>query len=430
MARSAAHVVSDPAVRGGDLVDVAIDGVAAGGDGVGRVGGLVVFAPRTAPGDVVRARLTMEGRLARARVEALVTPSPDRVDPPCPHYTDDHCGGCQLQHLALDAQRAAKRRIVEDALRRIARRDAGVSSVRVAGEPWRYRRKLTLAMRKRGGEWIAGLHAFDAPGAVFALRDCPITDERVVAAWRDVLAAARHLPAGASSLRGAVRLLDDGVALTIEGGSRWPDAARFFDAAPSVAALWWIPDRGRRRLLLDRRSDPVPGASFVQVNPAVSALLRDDLVAAVLAHRPATAVDAYAGAGETALRLAAAGVRVSAIEVDEEAVRYARERLPAGSAALAGTVEGRLAETLPADVVVVNPPRGGLHPEVTRLLERSAAASTYPRALFYVSCNPATLARDLARLPSWELLHATPYDMFPQTAHVETLCELRPAGGA
>ncbi|AHG90953.1 (Uracil-5)-methyltransferase [Gemmatirosa kalamazoonensis] len=413
-----------------DAVEVTIDSIAAGGDGVGRAGGVVVFAPRTAPGDVVRARLSMEGRLARARVERIVTPSTLRVEPPCPHYVEDRCGGCQIQHLSLDAQRGAKRRIVDDALRRLARRDANVDAVQSAGEPWRYRRKLTLALRRRGGRWIAGLHAFDAPGLVFALRDCPITDERVVAVWREVLAASEHLPNDAAELRGAVRLLDEGAAFALEGGARWPGARRFFDAVTRVVALWWTPERGRRLLLLDRRADDVPGASFVQVNPAVSERLRDDLVRAVLSHGPTSAIDGYAGAGDTALRLAAAGVRVTAIEVDDEAVRFARGRLPDGSVALGGTVEARLGDALPADVVIVNPPRGGLHSRVPELLEHAASAPDGPRALFYVSCNPATLARDLARLPSWSLERVTPYDMFPQTAHVETVCELRPARGS
>ncbi|MBV9879342.1 MAG: class I SAM-dependent RNA methyltransferase, partial [Gemmatirosa sp.] len=181
-------------------VELTIESIAAGGDGVARVGGLVAFAPRTAPGDVVRARLTVEGRLARAAVLDVVQPSPERVEPPCPHYVADRCGGCQLQHIALDAQRAAKRQIVTDALRRIARRDVDAGEVRAAGEPWRYRRKLTLALRPRGRGWIAGLHAYDAPGRIFALRDCPITDERAVAAWRETLAASAHLPAGAKAL--------------------------------------------------------------------------------------------------------------------------------------------------------------------------------------------------------------------------------------
>ena len=121
-------------------------------------------------------------------------------------------------------------------------------------------------------------------------------------------------------------------------------------------------------------------------------------------------------------------MRVTAIELDRDAARYAGERLPEGSRSIAGAVEARLDSALPADVVVVNPPRGGLDPRVPALLEvaASGALGEPPRGLLYVSCNPATLARDLGRLPSWRLRSAEAFDMFPQTAHVETVCELVP----
>jgi 23S rRNA (uracil1939-C5)-methyltransferase len=407
-----------------------IESIAAGGDGVARAGegGLVVFVPRTAPGDTVRARLASAGRFARGAVEELVHASDARVEPPCPHYVADRCGGCQLQHMAYDAQLAAKRAIVGDALARIGRRDVVVSGVRASPAQWRYRRKLTLAIRRRGPQWIAGLHAYDRPGNVFALRDCPITDERVVAVWRAVMAASRHLPRDARELRGAVRLLDAGAAFTLEGGARWDGSAAFFAAVPSLEAVWWVPEKRGRRLLHDRRAEAVPGASFVQVNPAVAESLRDEVVRRTLAHAPAHVVDAYSGSGETAVRLAQAGARVTAIELDREAARWAGERLPEGSRSIAGPVEGHLAEALPADVVIVNPPRGGLDARVPAVLEQAAAGAPgeAPRAVIYVSCNPATLARDLARMPSWTLRSAEAFDMFPQTAHVETVCELVP----
>ncbi|WP_284351833.1 class I SAM-dependent RNA methyltransferase [Roseisolibacter agri] len=410
--------------------ELTIDSIAAGGDGVGRAEGMVAFVPRTAPGDVVRARLQSAGRFARGVLDAVVSPSPVRVAPPCPHYERDRCGGCQLQHLALEAQHEAKRRIIEDSLSRIARREVAVPPVVASPREWRYRRKLTLAMRRRGSAWIAGLREFDDPDAVFALQDCPITDERVVAAWRAIIDAAELLPRDARELRGAVRLLDDAsVAFTLEGGERWPTAERFFDAVPAIAALWWQPAGAtRRRLMLDRRSDAAPGASFVQVNPQVGALLADAVVAAAQSHAPRTVVDAYAGAGDVALRLAEAGARVVAIELDAEASAYSASRLPAGSRAVAARVEDALPEALPAELVIVNPPRAGLDAQVTATLEAALqGAGPAPRALLYVSCNPATLARDLARMPSWAVRRVQPFDMFPQTAHVETLVELVPA---
>jgi 23S rRNA (uracil1939-C5)-methyltransferase len=114
---------------------------------------------------------------------------------------------------------------------------------------------------------------------------------------------------------------------------------------------------------------------------------------------------------------------VTAIEVDREAARIASSRLPAGSRAVAARVEDALPSALPAELVLVNPPRSGLDPRITKLLQD---ADSSLRAIVYVSCDPATLARDVARMPRWRLAAARAFDMFPQTAHVETVCELVP----
>jgi 23S rRNA (uracil1939-C5)-methyltransferase len=161
----------------------------------------------------------------------------------------------------------------------------------------------------------------------------------------------------------------------------------------------------------------------VQVNARVAAALREHVLERVRAHGPARVIDAYAGMGDTALPLAAEGRTVVAIELDAEAVARFRERLPAPSAAIAGRVEDHLPAALPADVVLLNPPRAGVDARVTAALE---AAATPPRAVVYVSCDPATLARDVARMPRYRVASLRAYDMFPQTAHVETVCELVP----
>src|SRR5687767_14200905 len=101
------------------VVSVAIESIAAGGDGVGRTNGLVVFGPRTVPGDVVTAQISGKGHFARGALRSIVTASPARIEPACPHYTRDKCGACQLQHMAYDSQLAAKQIIVRDSLQRI-----------------------------------------------------------------------------------------------------------------------------------------------------------------------------------------------------------------------------------------------------------------------------------------------------------------------
>jgi len=405
---------------------VTIESIAAGGDGVARADGMVVFVPRTAPGDVAEIDLLPGARFARGTLRALETPGPGRVEPRCAHYTRDRCGACQLQHLSIEAQRDAKSRIVADALRRIGHREGALPPVRFAGEPWRYRRKLTLAMRRRGGRWTAGLHPYDDPARVFALDDCPITDTRVLEVWRAVLAAAGDFP-DATELRGAVRLDDEGAVFALEGGAEWPRSAEFFARVPALASAWWTPRDGIRRRAHARGDATAPGASFAQVNARVAAEMQAHVVKLAMAHRPSSMVDAYAGVGDTAAAVAAEGVRVTAIELDEDATARCRARLPSSSRAIAARVEDALPGALPAEVIVLNPPRAGVDARVTTELERAAASA---RAMIYVSCDPATLARDLARLPSWRLASVTCFDMFPQTAHVETVCELVPGVAA
>lgn len=402
-----------------------IDSIAAGGDGVARADGMVVFVPRTAPGDVAQVSYTPKGRFARGKLVALDTPSADRVTPACDHYDGDNCGGCQLQHIRYEAQCDAKREIVRDAMVRIAHRaDAPLPEVRPAPAPWRYRRKLTLALRSRGRGWTAGLHPYDDPAAVFALRDCPITEERVLAAWREVLDAGDSLP-NAGELRAAVRYDDAGAgSLVVEGGERWTGAQRLLDRVPSLESIWWKPVRAPRATpAASRRPDGSPAASFSQVNAAVAAALGAHVVERVRAHQPATVVDAYAGTGHTAIALASDACRVVAIELDADASAWCAARLPNGSRAVAAAVEDALPAALPADVVILNPPRAGVHRRVTDAL---AAARATTRAVLYVSCDPATLARDVARLPGWRIASLVSFDMFPQTAHVETVCELVP----
>lgn len=405
------------------LATLDITGIATGGDGVARLDGLVVLTPRTAPGDRVSAEVRVEGRVGRGRLRRVERAGAVRVDPVCAHYeAPDRCGGCQLQHLTIDAQREAKRVMVRDAFQRIARREIPLPEIR-GGAAWRYRRTLTLAMRRRAdGAWFAGLRAFDDPEAVFDLHDCPLTDPAVLDAWRAIMAAAAHLPDEAR-LRGTVRRIGAETGFVLEGGREWPAIPAFLGALPGLAAVWWQAEGKRRRLVADRRPAGTPAASFAQVNAEVADLLRADLLERVRAHAPRTVVDAYSGAGDTAAALAAEGVQVAAVELDEEATAFAATRLPAGSRAIAARVEDVLPRLLPSDVVILNPPRAGVD---ARVVEALRAARSAPRAILYVSCDAATLARDVSRLAGWGVHAITCYDMFPQTAHVESLCELRP----
>ena len=411
-----------------------IESIAAGGAGVARVDGLVVFTPRTAPGDLVELSFVKRDRLGQGRVTHLLEPSPDRVEARCRHYDRDRCGGCQLQHLAIEAQHEAKRRIVADAFARIAKRSVVVPPVIPSPSPWSYRNKLTLTLRWSDGTWRGGMHRWDDVDRLFMLEECPITHPRVVAGWRGVLQEGRLLPR-AHELRGSVRLAGEQLALVIEGGTQWPHAREFAALLAGFGAVRWVAASGRVHDIVDRGA-PRPAASFEQVNPALANRLHADVVAHVerlLASvraqgrgGAATVVDAYAGVGETAIALAARGVQVSAIELDREAADHAGRALEAPSRVYAARVEDVLPSLLPADAVILNPPRAGVDARVCAALEARPVGANAAGGIVYVSCNPATLARDVARLPSYRVAELQPYDMFPQTAHVETVSLLVP----
>jgi 23S rRNA (uracil1939-C5)-methyltransferase len=268
-----------------------------------------------------------------------------------------------------------------------------------------------------------GLHAYDDVDRVFDLRECPITDPRVVSAWAEVRQAARLLPRS-PELRGTVRLAGDELALVIEGSEAWPSARDFASALPSMSVIRWRPSNGGSRVVVDRRGSHTPDESFDQVNQPVATAARRELLDRALAASPRTAIDAYAGLGATSRALADRGISVTAIEADASAARFAAGHLPSESRVLTGLVEDFMAQCLPADVVVLNPPRAGVHARVTEALETQPR----PRLVLYMSCDPATLARDVARLPAYRVSSLRAYDMFPQTAHVEVVCELTPEG--
>jgi 23S rRNA (uracil1939-C5)-methyltransferase len=279
-------------------------------------------------------------------------------------------------------------------------------------------------MRRIGATWLAGLRRYDAPDSVFELHDCLITTEPVLMVWRDIMAAAEHFPI-ARELRGSVRVHEDGTAsFSMQGGDAWPRAKSFFQRVPSLRSLWWTPPQSKRRRILSRDIAGQPDASFAQVNSATAVELVTHVLERVQAYKPAHVVDAYAGSGSTARPLDAAGIRVSAIEVDPDAARWAERRLSSSSRVIVDRVERALGGVLPADVVILNPPRTGVDKPVCDVL---TAAQPLPRSLIYVSCDPATLARDVTRLPGWRISSMVCFDMFPQTAHVETVCELIPA---
>lgn len=457
-----------------EVAEANISGIASGGDGVARVDGLAVFVPRTAPGDTVQLSFVKRGRLGRGRVLRLINKSPDRVEPRCIHYDADNCGGCQLQHLSIEAQRTARQHIVQETLQRLGKRSIQVPSI-VSGKEWNYRSRLTLTLNQNGAEWVGGLRRYDDPSKVFALTACEISHPLLVDTWRlmkDLLDTGELRLPGCDQLRLSFRLESDTrVAIVIIGGQTWSQSERWMSRLsriPYVNSVWWESGRsvesgnmnvagsslaagaGDSRIigggnydtaiesLEAQEPDSNEVLAFAQINSEVARALRTHVLESVLGFTPNLVIDGYAGTGVLTEALIEANCHVVAVESDPVGAQGIMKRAQTMGTAAMAKVEvlcdlmERAVEKLDAckavaDVVVVNPPRRGLDLRVAAWLERIAQRGS--SALIYVSCDPATLARDLTRLPSWKIVSVRCFDMFPQTAHVETVCVLQRSEG-
>jgi 23S rRNA (uracil1939-C5)-methyltransferase len=247
------------------------------------------------------------------------------------------------------------------------------------------------------------------------------------------------------ALRGCVDLLPDGttsvvlredrdgdVHVIVRGGeppwSPEPLSARLADQRLS---LWWEPAGGAARVVAGPRTG-FPALAFAQVNPSLADRLRSDAALALGEVAGRVVWDLYGGVGDAARMLAARGAHVVSVEADATAVEWAMEQAapngaPAGSPRYVHARVEEVLHRLPLpDAVLMNPPRAGLAERVSDALERGAR-SAGPRRACYVSCDPATLARDVRRMPAFALTALTAYDLFPQTSHVETLAVLETA---
>src|SRR3989454_1259868 len=407
---------------------VTITRIAVGGEGVGRLSdGRVVFVPRTAPGDRIRLRegsLHRPRNFARAELGEIVESGPGRVAPPCPHYVHDHCGGCQLQHLAYDEQLKAKRAIVGDSLRRIGKLDLPDPEIVEALEEWRYQSKISMDVGRSDGGTV-GLHPYDRPNFVFPLADCHITDFRVMALWRALRSRLALLPQPLTRLTLRLDREERRHIIAESAGEPWLNADELrralLGAVEGELVCWWQPVDGAARVVSGSATG-FPATAFEQANPGMGMIPRRWGVEQLGDVRGQIVWDLYGGIGDTAALLVERGARVVSVDADEKAVSWGRARLPA-----ARFIAARAEDVLPSlpapHAVVVNPPRAGLHWDVSLRL----TSEPVPK-LVYISCDPATLARDLQRLNvNYQVTTVRAFDLFPQTAHVETVAVLEAA---
>jgi len=448
----------------GRFISLELTDLAAGGDALGRHDGQAVFVAGALPGELVRARVMQERKgFARAEAVEILRASPDRVAPP---YSElGASGGFQWQFLAYPAQLRWKTRIVGEQLARIGR--FVKPDVRpMIGMPdgadlWAYRTVTQFAVGADGATGFRRIVSHD----VIDMPDCPLAHPALAAIYRDVRAWLRatwgtqaveiierfslRIGQADAKIDAASDAASDAAlgVLTLEAGSglaldeRQAICDRALASCPNLVGALLLDATGRRRLALagrgyvyervQDRTFRVSAGSFFQVNADQTPTLLQQALAAAAIRPGERALDGYSGVGLFSLFLAEGAQLVWAIESAPSAVADARANAETHGAETITILEGQIERVIDRlvrtgeriDVALIDPPRAGCDPRVLRAIQELA-----PRALVYVSCDPATLARDLRLFcdtGAYRLAWVQPVDMFPGAAHIEcvALCE-------
>ena len=447
----------------GQILSVTIDDLAFGGEGVGRADGYVIFVRGGVPGDRLRVRLDQaRSRFGRGTIESIETPSPHRIEAPCPYF--GRCGGCRLQHIDYQAQLAFKSKQVTDALERLG----GLGPVDVrpilgAADTYGYRNKMefTVARARDGAGLTVGLHEQERYDSVLDVERCLLQSDRMNA----LLDEARRFFAESGlaaweqdSGEGLLRFL-----MLREGYRTGESMVNIVTSSPAVSELAPLAAQLAARVprttsvvmnvnpkkasvaigveehLLGGRDHilesvgglrfQVSANSFFQTNTAQAERLFSLVIDSAALGGDETVLDLYSGTGAISLQLAGRCRWVYGVEVTQAAVDDAARNAAANGIAnctfLAGEVRfvlpSLIAQGVSAQVVVADPPRAGFHPKALRALLQME-----PARIVYVSCNPATLARDLGELVrgGYRLEWVQPVDMFPHTPHIEAVARL------
>ncbi|REK57429.1 MAG: 23S rRNA (uracil(1939)-C(5))-methyltransferase RlmD [Thermobacillus sp.] len=459
-------------MRKNDEVTLDIIGLTQDGEGVGRADGFTLFVQGALPGERIKAKvLKVKKQYGYAKMLELLQASPDRVEAPCPIYRQ--CGGCQLQHMDYAAQLAWKRQHVIDSLTRIGKlRVADVAGEGVVvhptigmAEPWRYRNKAQVPIGMAQADMADGaagslIGGFYARGShrIIDMDACVIQHERNDEAVRLVKALGTRLGIRAydeTTGRGLLRhvvvrtgvVTGETMVVLVTNGTRIPRVDELVEgirrALPDVRSIVQNVNTRNTNVIfgdetrvlwgsdviydeLDGIRFAISARSFYQVNPAQTVTLyRKAVEYAGLTGRE-TVIDAYCGIGTISLFLARHAGKVYGVESVPEAVEDARRNAALNGIDNADFEVGLAEEVIPrwreegvtADVIVVDPPRKGCDAKLLDTIVRMR-----PKRVVYVSCNPATLARDLAVLEAggFRTVEVQPVDMFPHTGHVESV---------
>lgn len=429
---------------------VTIESLAYGGDGVARHRGKVIFIPYTAPGDVVFFEPTTEKkRFSFARALEILTPSEDRVTPECQLF--GRCGGCQWQHVRYERQLSEKKDIVRESLSRIAGADFPVEDTVGSPERYGYRTRVDLRFTStgRGGDRsILVGHLAPKSREIVPLLECPVLKPEIDKRLPDLPEAITRLGVSAG---GEVRLVsgdsgDVAAVITVQGTFRGNRAAvgefaAGFDLKGAVVISTKKIESGRGALVSgdptvhvnvpaggEDKKIKLPAGGFLQGNPGVNELLISRLTKFDFSKK--RVLELYSGAGNLSIPVALSGAKLLCVEANRFSVREAERNAKTFGLSSVKFIVGDAADAVEKlsknkgggrfDTVILNPPREGARDAIGGIV------AMRPDNIFYISCAPPTLSRDVGELieAGYRVREAVPFDMFPQTYHVETLCRL------
>jgi 23S rRNA (uracil1939-C5)-methyltransferase len=429
---------------------VRIEKLVYGGEGLAHENGEAVFVPFVLPGEEVEIEAgERKKKFVRGRLTRVATASPERVDAQCPHF--GVCGGCDYQHISYEAQLRYKEQILRETLRRIGRIDWKGPITVHASLPWRYRNRAQWKIRPLSGDRASasvneasGIGYFRAGSSTLCpVEVCPILSPKLFATFEALRSALREgkLPETLREVEAFVDAEDRGVLLNISCTSL-PRAAESIaqmlrERIEDVKSILLQDARGERMSLqgpgflqykVAQNSFRVGHMSFFQVNR----FLVDEMasVVAAAAGSGEAALDLYAGAGLFAMSLAKSFGHVEAVEANPASARDLETNAGLSGKTIAARNEStetflaawkRKRGVAAPDVVIADPPRAGIEPYALEKLIEIA-----PQRIVYASCDPSTLARDLAKLcgKAYALQELYLFDMFPQTYHIEAIARL------
>jgi 23S rRNA (uracil1939-C5)-methyltransferase len=438
-------------------LELKIEKLVYGGDGLARLPadahgrGKTVFLPYVLPGEQVDANLIQSrSGFSRAKLNAVLTPSPDRVTPECPYF--GQCGGCEYQHINYEAQLGYKVEILRETLRRTAKLQLEIEVQTHSSQPWQYRNRTRLHIR-HSPEFVLGYFRGNSH-ELMTVELCPISspliNQGISAVWE--LGRMGKVPSAVHGLQFFANHNDEAMLLELyllseeDRGKLTEFAGAVMAQVPAIAGVILfvtspVEDESRQLAPLSAihtglstaigadqlvyhaawHDYRVSGGSFFQTNR----YLVDELLnVATDGIEGETAFDLYAGVGLFTVPLAKKFGTVIAVEASPNAVRDLQHNVPVGVKIVRATTEAFLqkqATQYKPDFVLLDPPRGGLGEKATAALCRTAA-----KVVTFVSCDPATLSRDLRLLleSGFKVEQAHLFDQFPQTAHMETVLRL------